>query len=116
MSTNTRSLSTSLVPPQKLTAGHDSERQRPEANTNSPSLTRGITLMAVVPEWALRALMGHLKQAINLVISELDRLDIQLRLDVHRAPRTSSRDSDPVEMLERRTLELLAELHQRRQA
>ncbi|HKS44831.1 MAG TPA: hypothetical protein VJT49_06875 [Amycolatopsis sp.] len=74
-------------------------------------------MLAVVPEWVLQSLVGHLKGAVARAVSELDRLDIRLCLDVRRAPvASSSAGGESLESLERRMLDLLAEVNRLRRA
>lgn len=78
------------------------------------SVDRVFTVVAVVPERALRAMLAPVRSALAAIIRELDQVDIRLRVDIRRIPRPQTNDSGAgtpsAEALERRLLDLVSDL------
>lgn len=116
---DTFSLITSLIPTGTRALVSRQQDESPDSDSSASAVvTRNVAVLAVVPEWVFQAVVGQVKGTIERAARELDRLDIRVRLDIRRAPqaRDTSDTGETIDHLERRILDLAAEVQRLRQA
>lgn len=119
---DTFSLITSLIPTGTRALVSRQEDESPDSDGSASAMVtrnvRNVAVLAVVPEWVFQAVVGHVKGTIERAARELDRLDIRVRLDIRRSPQAvhDTDSSETIDHLERRILDLAAEVQRLRQA